>query len=132
MVTTLQYCHGRCTYLLLGRCSNKNFSHIFEEMLFCLFHPQAFVIQWHKKTDDAVFPDGLSKEYIRSLQYLTSYMQCCLLPMHMNSYWTNTINLTILGKIAGILLRIAEQNNLHFTTSGIIFTNIHTPNMLGA
>ena len=79
-------CHGQCTYFCWEAAQTKTLVIFLKMCCFVFFHPQAFVIQWHKKTDDTVFPDGLSKEYIRSLQYLTSYMQCCLLPMYMNSY----------------------------------------------
>ena len=38
-------CHGRCTYFLLGSCSNKNFGHLFEDVCFVFFHPQTFIPQ---------------------------------------------------------------------------------------
>ena len=35
-------CHGRCTYFLLGSCSNKNFGHIFEDVCFVFFSSTNF------------------------------------------------------------------------------------------
>ena len=90
-------CHGRCTYFLLGSCSNKNFGHIFEDVcfvffrrcVFCLFSSANFytaIVQENGwcSVSGRICPSGI---FVRSNNFkqVTCNAVCCQCP------WIQTV-----------------------------------------